>query len=145
MVEHDQDDDKVVQVAAIPFCRREDGIFVCLIRTRHSRSWGIPKGFIDPGDTREETALNEAWEEVGLRGRLVGRPLGTYQYRKWRAHLTVIVYLMEVQQEEPTWQEGFRRERCWHRLEDALALLSRHPVRHLLPRANALLTGATSD
>ncbi len=50
---------------------RKDGadVNVCLIRKKSSGAWGIPKGSIDPGYTREETALNEAWEEAGIRGR----------------------------------------------------------------------------
>jgi 8-oxo-dGTP pyrophosphatase MutT (NUDIX family) len=56
------------QAAAIVFRRKDQNIEACLIRKKDSESWGIPKGLIDPGDTQEETALNEAWEEAGLRG-----------------------------------------------------------------------------
>ena len=38
---------------------------VCLIRKKQSTAWGIPKGLVDPGDTHEETALNEAWKKPG--------------------------------------------------------------------------------
>jgi 8-oxo-dGTP pyrophosphatase MutT (NUDIX family) len=51
---------------------------------------------VDPGDTPEETALNEAWEEAGLRGRLIGDVVGTYEYEKWNTTFAVTVYLMEV-------------------------------------------------
>jgi len=133
--------DHPAQAAAIPFCRREDGVHVCLVRRRESRSWGIPKGFIDPGDTEQDTVLNEAWEEAGLRGQLVGEPVGTYEYQKFRSRLTVVVYLMEVREEEPTWREQRVRERRWYRLEQAVDLLKTHPARHLLPRAAAPLLG----
>lgn len=131
----------VDQAAAIPFCRREDGVYVCLIRRRDSKFWSIPKGFVDPGDTREETALNEAWEEAGLRGQLLGEAIGTYQYVKFRARLTVAVYMMEVHAEEPDWQEARLRERRWHPLEEAVTLLKGHPARLLLPRAMAIVRG----
>jgi 8-oxo-dGTP pyrophosphatase MutT (NUDIX family) len=130
----------VHQAAAIPFCRREDGVYLCLIRRRESKFWGIPKGFIDPGDTREETALNEAWEEAGLRGELIGDAIGTYQYVKFRAKLSVAVYVMEVQAEEPVWQEAKLRERRWHPLEQAVALLAGHPVQPLLDRLTEIVT-----
>jgi len=131
----------VQQAAAIPFCRRDDGVYVCLIRRRESAYWSIPKGFIDPGDTREETALNEAWEEAGLRGQLVGEAIGTYQYVKFRSKLTVAVYVMEVLAEERDWQEARLRERRWHRLDEAMTLLEGHPVQPLLARAIAIVRG----
>ena len=76
---------KPQQAAAIPIRRRGDDLQVCLIRKRLAGSWGIPKGTVDSGETHESTALNEAWEEAGLRGRLVGDSLGTYKYKKYRA------------------------------------------------------------
>lgn len=108
---------------------------MCLLRRRHSRSWGIPKGFIDPGDTEQDAALNEAWEEAGLRGHLVGEALGTYQYQKFLSRLSVVVYLMEVLEEEPTWLEQRIRERRWFPLQQAVDLLATHPARQLVPRA----------
>ena len=129
----------VQQAAAIPFCRRDAGVYLCLIRRRDSGYWSIPKGFIDPGDTREETALNEAWEEAGLRGQLVGEAIGTYQYVKFRSKLTVAVYVMEVHAEERDWQESRLRERRWHPLDEAMTLLEGHPVRPLLTRASEIV------
>jgi 8-oxo-dGTP pyrophosphatase MutT (NUDIX family) len=133
------DERMVQQAAAIPFCRRDDGVYLCLIRRRDSKYWGIPKGFVDPGDTREETALNEAWEEAGLRGELVGEAIGTYQYVKFRSKLTVAVYVMEVHAEEADWQESRLRQRQWHPLDEALTLLSGHPVQPLLPLMAAMV------
>ena len=48
------------QVAVIAVRRRARDVEVCLIRRRYSARWGVPKGFIDPGDTPEEAALTEA-------------------------------------------------------------------------------------
>ena len=74
----------------------------CVIRRKDANKWGIPKGLVDPGDTHEETALNEAWEEAGINGRLLGAAIGTYRYRKWGTRLTVAVYVMEVLEQAPT-------------------------------------------
>jgi 8-oxo-dGTP pyrophosphatase MutT (NUDIX family) len=41
--------------------------------------WALPKGQIDPGETGEATALREAEEETGVRGRSLGK-LGDVRY-----------------------------------------------------------------
>ena len=84
------------QAAAIPIRRAGRTLQICVIRRKDANRWGIPKGLVDPGDTHEETALNEAWEEAGINGRLLGAAIGTYRYRKWGTRLTVAVYVMEV-------------------------------------------------
>lgn len=70
------------QVAVIAVRRDGEGVKVCLIRRKDSEKWGIPKGFIDRGDTAEQAALNEACEEAGLRGRIMGGSVGSYDYEK---------------------------------------------------------------
>ena len=127
------------QAAAIAVRRHGKTFQVCLIRKKGSRKWGIPKGLVDPGDTHEHTALNEAWEEAGLRGRLIGDVVGTYEYEKWDATLNVAVYLMEVLEQHDDWQEAGFRERRWTSFDAAASLLVNHPVRSLLNRARSLL------
>jgi 8-oxo-dGTP pyrophosphatase MutT (NUDIX family) len=128
----------------IPVRRTGDSVQVCVIRRRDSRAWSIPKGFIDADDTREQAAMNEAHEEAGLIGHLLGECIGTYDYRKWDAHLTVAVYVMEVLTEESTWPEMRFRERRWCSLDEAVSLLMDHPVRRLLDHVNAHLATAAA-
>jgi 8-oxo-dGTP pyrophosphatase MutT (NUDIX family) len=120
------------QAAAIPVRRSGKSVQVCLIRRKGSRTWGIPKGMVEAGDTHQETALNEAWEEAGLEGRLVGDSLGTYQYDKWDDVLEVKVFLMEVVEEHDEWQEAHLRERRWTSFGEAAVMLDGHPARPLL-------------
>lgn len=127
------------QAATIAVRRNGETFQVCLIRERKSKTWGIPKGLVDPGDTHEGTALNEAWEEAGLRGKLIGEAVGTYQYDKWGTTFDVAVYLMEVLEQHDEWQEARFRERRWTSFEEAISLLTDHPVRPLLDRATTLL------
>jgi 8-oxo-dGTP pyrophosphatase MutT (NUDIX family) len=105
---------------------------VCLIRRRGAGAWGIPKGFIDQGDSPEETALNEAWEEAGIHGQLVGEAIGTYEYAKSGTRLTVAVYVMRVVEELTTWPEMRLRERRWVPMGEVASALKRHPVWPLL-------------
>ena len=118
---------------------------VCLVTSRNGKRWVIPKGLIEPNQTAGETALQEAWEEAGISGRLVGRSLGTYQYDKWDATFEVTLYLMEVLEQHPRWLEAGYRERRWTSFDEAASLLSKHPVHPFLDRARSLATNAIAS
>ena len=46
---------------------------------RKNGVWLMPKGHVDPGETLEEAAVREVWEETGLEAR-IGAPLGETEY-----------------------------------------------------------------
>jgi phosphohistidine phosphatase len=125
----------LLQASAVPYRRAESGVEFCLITSLTSGRWGFPKGLIDPGETAVETALKEAHEEAGLRGQIVGEPLGEYQYAKWGVILTVTGYLMEVAEEESTWLESSRRQRRWVEAATAADMLDRKYLARLLRQA----------
>jgi 8-oxo-dGTP pyrophosphatase MutT (NUDIX family) len=131
------------QAAVIAIRRSRTDIQVCLIRRKGADIWGIPKGFVDPGDTPQDAALTEAWEEAGLSGTIVGDVVGTYEYRKWGSAFTVAVYVMDVQVQEKTWEEMRFRERRWMSLDEASALLAGHPVHSLFERIRSGLADGT--
>ncbi len=99
----------IKQAAALPLRRGR----VCLITSRNGKRWVIPKGWIDPGQTAGETALQEAWEEAGLVGALQREPIGTYLYEKDGNKYHVTVFVMKVTEVEQDWPERALRERSW--------------------------------
>jgi phosphohistidine phosphatase len=123
------------QAGVVAFRRKKGDLEVCLIRNTGRKKWKIPKGFVDAGETAEQAALKEAWEEAGLRGRLVGEPIGSYEYKKWGYELTVAVFVMEVTGEEEDWEESRFRERKWWPVDTAFTLLKKHPVQPMLDAA----------
>ncbi len=105
--------ESIPQACAIPFRRCGERIEFCTITSLKKKRWIFPKGIVDPGETAQEAALKEALEEAGLRGRIIGTPLGTYQDAKWGTTLHVTVLLMEVTHCEERWHEDDVRERRW--------------------------------
>lgn len=107
-----------IQVGAVPIKRRTTGeIEVLLITSRETRRWVIPKGWPWPGVSDPEAAAAEAWEEAGVRGNIVVNQMGTFTYDKRRdgviLTVDVVVYLLEVTEEEPAWPEMDKRRRAW--------------------------------
>lgn len=127
------------QAAAIPFRRKGDRLLFCLVTSSGSGAWTIPKGMIEPGQRPRDTALQEAHEEAGLVGRIIGRSIGCYEYAKWGTVLTVATYLMEVSQAARHWQERAFRRRRWVSAKRAARLLARHPSRDLFLLATQVL------
>ena len=97
------------QAAALPLRRGR----ICLITSRNGKRWVIPKGWIDPGQTAGETALQEAWEEAGLVGALEQEPIGSYLYEKEGQQFHVTVFVMKVTSVAQEWPERSFRERSW--------------------------------
>jgi 8-oxo-dGTP pyrophosphatase MutT (NUDIX family) len=97
------------QAAALP---TRDGK-ICLVTSSNRKRWVIPKGVIDPGQTAQETALQEAWEEAGLVGLLDQEPLGSFLYEKWCGTCHVVVFRMQVTDVAASWPERDLRQRLW--------------------------------
>jgi phosphohistidine phosphatase len=119
------------QASAVPFRRCGDRVEFCLITTSAGR-WGFPKGFIDPGETPEQTALKEALEEAGLHGRIVGAPLVGYRTDKNGQSKRVVALLMEVTQCDDQWDEAAVRQRRWVSRSEAERLLNRDSLQTCL-------------
>lgn len=51
------------------------------------KPWGIPKGTIDPGETPEQAARRETWEETGVVAPEVLIPLGSIRYTNSRKQI----------------------------------------------------------
>lgn len=109
----------IAQAACVPFRRVADAYEVLLITNRKGK-WGLPKGIVDPGETPQETAAKEAFEEAGLVGVAEDPVIATFSYAKWGETLEVKVYLMEVSETRERFSESEFRRREWLRPETAL-------------------------
>ena len=125
----------IPQAAAIPvyFGR------ICLVNSSSCRGWVIPKGRIEPFQSVRQTALQEAWEEAGLRGFVDEAPIGAFHYKKNGSDYRATVFIMQVTRVESTWPEDHRRMRRWVLPSDANQFIQVAGMRRVIGRIAALL------
>jgi 8-oxo-dGTP pyrophosphatase MutT (NUDIX family) len=114
--------------------RLRGGWHVAAIRPqgRGERTWALPKGLVDPGESPAETAVREAYEETGLQARLdvkLGDVKYVYTRRTGvRVFKLVTFYLLRYRHgrigDLPTGMEVEVAEARWLPLADGPRLLS---------------------
>lgn len=108
------------QSGVIPFRQRKGQLEVLVVRSSQHNHWVVPKGVSGPGQTLQESAREEAFEEAGVEGEVLDIDLGTYTIEKWGATCSVTMFPLRVAHmlDEDEWQED-HRGREWLPLEDA--------------------------
>lgn len=106
-----------LQVAALPWRRKDGRVQVMLITTRESGRWILPKGWPEAGEELYHAAAREAQEEAGLDGVVAATEAGRYFYAKAVGGETlryeVLVYPLEVNNVASKWKEKGQRSRKW--------------------------------
>lgn len=137
-----------MQFGALPVRLRDGRPVVLLVTSRDTGRWVIPKGWPMPGRSREQAATTEAFEEAGLRGRIIGGCIGGYsywkQYRARRMLCTVDVFLMRVDAELPRWPEKRQRLRHWFTPEEAATLVEEQVLADIIRTVPALFPARRS-
>ena len=119
-----------LQCGALPYRRLANAaIEVMLITSRDTGRWVIPKGWQGEGLAAQDSAEREAHEEGGLVGRMGGRPIGRYRYRKRLADgssvaCLVEVFALEVERQLKSWPERKERRTRWFILREAAAAVN---------------------
>jgi 8-oxo-dGTP pyrophosphatase MutT (NUDIX family) len=128
------------QYAALPWRRAPDGtIKVLVITSRETRRWVIPKGWPMKDRTPAEAAAQEAYEEAGVIGEALPKPLGSYGYgKRLRAgdvqEVTVTVYALEVFVEQLAFPEQGQREKLWTTPAEAAERVDEPELKALIRR-----------
>ncbi|NTU92869.1 MAG: NUDIX hydrolase [Chlorobiaceae bacterium] len=108
------------------------GDSVVLITTRRSGRWVIPKGHVEKGMSPADSATKEALEEAGLTGRIAGKELGTYCYRRPSGLYSVMVFPFEVDSMLDDWHEMQFRQRQMVSPAEAIGMIMHEQLRDLL-------------
>ncbi len=131
---------KRLQMAAL--CHRGEGDDkeYLLVTSRDTGRWIIPKGWPIRGLKSNETALQEAWEEAGVKGRATGTdPVGRYTYNKKQANgveipVETLVYSVAVNDLSEDFPEAHERKRRWVDADAAAELVNEAELKSLFLR-----------
>ncbi|MDO6520863.1 NUDIX hydrolase [Shimia thalassica] len=129
---------KRLQVAAL--CYREDGPKkkVLLVSSRDTGRWIIPKGWPIDGKDAHEAAMQEAWEEAGVKkGDVSDQVLGSYDYDKelksgLPVRVETLVYPIRVKRLMDDYPEAHERRRKWVTPAEAANMVNEPQLKELL-------------
>ena len=116
-------------------------VMLLLITSLKNKNWIVPKGIIEPGSDPVESALKEAHEEAGIKGRISSEPIGKYKFKKWGGKCRVSVYLMKVEEVLDEWEEKEIQDREWFDLDTALGAVEANKIAGILKKIPVLLSG----
>ena len=134
--------DKEKSCGAVVFTRESGEIRYVIVEQRSGQHC-FPKGHVESGETEQQTALREIWEETGLRPNLIPgfRETETYEVMKKPGTMKDVIYFIAEytdQSIDPPAGDEIRSVRlCTY--DEALALLEREPRKAVLTKAHRFL------
>jgi len=117
------------QLGALCYRVIRDKPQILMITSRGTGRWIIPKGWPIDGLSAPKGALQEAYEEAGVKGRAFDAPIGFFTYRKdpearGGTPCAVLVYPVKVKTLLDSYPEAGQRKRKWLSRKKAAARAS---------------------
>ena len=127
------------QFAALCYRIRNDKPEFLMVTSRGTKRWIIPKGWPLDGHTPANAALQEAWEEAGVLGRVAGPCLGLFSYHKSAPQegglpCVAMVYPVRVRALAEDYPEKDERKRRWMRRKKAAAKVDEPELAQIIRR-----------
>ena len=131
-----------LQVGALCWRKRKGQTEVLLVTSRDSGRWVVPKGWPMKGRNAAGSAMQEAWEEAGVRvDPAESRPAGTFDYVKLlksgrKQRLTVRLFSVRLRKSDlhDRFPEVKERKRTWMTARKAAAKVAEPGLRKILRR-----------
>lgn len=128
---------ELAQYAALPYVHIDGKLQICLITSRETKRWVIPKGWPKPKVRPHEQAAREAKEEAGLVGEIATDAIGSYTYSKRIQFLKYVtcrvsVFPLLVLAQRTKWPEQGQRELLWTPVADAAGMVAEPDLALLL-------------
>jgi len=132
--------ERETSAGGVIFRRDPDGAPRYLLIRDSYKSWGFPKGHLEPGEPPADAARREVAEETGLVDLVLRGPIKVinwyFRFRGTTIHKYCHFFLLESRHGEPVPQAEEGITACiWHPLAEALAAISYDNARGVLRRA----------
>lgn len=96
---------------------------IVLVESRTGARWIFPKGQPEKDSTRKKVALDEAWEEAGLKGSIKSRP---HEFKVTYGETEkLFLYHMQVEKIHNSYPESKERKRKFVTFQEAEKLLQK--------------------
>jgi 8-oxo-dGTP pyrophosphatase MutT (NUDIX family) len=120
----------VIQAGAIAIKPGKEAPKLLVIRAKRNPSNRIfPKGHVEPGESLEEAALRELWEEAGIAGAIL-KPAGALDFQYDEKQYRVSYFFIRYMSRESDGEAG--RDPRWCTIDEALDVLSFKELRGLV-------------
>jgi 8-oxo-dGTP pyrophosphatase MutT (NUDIX family) len=138
------------QYGALCWRMRRNSLEILLVTSRDTGRWVIPKGWPHEGQSPDQSAAREAWEEAGVEGEIDPRCLGVFSYDKVmtpreNVPCVVGVYGLRVHRLQRRFPERNQRSRKWFAVEKAAKRVAEPELRALMLSMRGLLPLAGLD
>lgn len=114
---------------------KDNDVEILLIQDMRGR-WTIPKGHIEEGETADQTAKREIFEEAGLKNVEILGYLGKINFRYRRLEklvlMTTQIYLVRAKQGDEIKKEDWMQDIRWFKFNDALDAIEYDDIEKLM-------------
>lgn len=111
-----------------------------LIKNKRSSHWGFPKGHMEKGETKKQTAAREVYEETGINIKFIDGFVSTSEYKiGGKVEKSVTIFLASTNDTRTVIQKTEIEDYVWLAFEQAMENLRFENDRLILERANEFL------
>ena len=124
----------------IPYLFKDNEIYILLIKQTNGIV-GFPKGHCESGETEQETALRECFEETHTKVSIADgfRETTTYFMSEYNAYKTVVFFIGKIETNDFQKQEKEISEIYLSKMDEALNIISYDDTKELLLKAKVFL------
>jgi ADP-ribose pyrophosphatase YjhB (NUDIX family) len=130
------------KIGVIPFAISGDRVAIMFVTSQRRGRWILPKGNLNPDESHKKGCKREAFEEAGVKGRIMSELPMTHVVTKSSdgklSQVAVTYYPMLVSKQVDEWPEQAKRERHWALLEDAERVTDREDFQQIIKQFAAI-------
>jgi bis(5'-nucleosidyl)-tetraphosphatase len=121
---------------AVVYNFRGSSLEFLIIKHKNGEHWGFPKGHVESGESEEETALREVYEETGIKIEITSGFIHRMKYSPKVGTLKEVVYFIGASLDKDVkCQESEIEDFRWLELKDAIDNVTHENSRKLLREA----------